>query len=185
MAGSPFASLRLPGTRRPRSLRRGKGAKGGRASGFPCGAAGSRGSATPLPFPSPSLCCPCLFCERRGGVRGRRPQGAAGRKCLSGNGCRRPRPLIRSMASFLELLAGSGLRRLSEARMPWIWIDGSQGSQRRNSSRISAGRNGLAGAIGLRSRPDFVCFDRPGRRGHHSTASLQANSRRRQLRATR
>ena len=64
MAGPPLASLRLPGTRRPRSLRRGKGAKGGRASGFPCGAAGSRGSATPLPFPSPSLCCPYFFCER-------------------------------------------------------------------------------------------------------------------------
>jgi len=61
MAGSPFASLRPPANRRPRSRRRGKGAEGGRLSGFPCGAAGSCGSGTPLPFPSSSPCCPGFF----------------------------------------------------------------------------------------------------------------------------
>ena len=66
MAGSPSPSLRPPANRRPRSRRRGKGAKGGRSSGSPCGAVGASGSGPPLPFPSSSSCCSGFFCERRG-----------------------------------------------------------------------------------------------------------------------
>ena len=75
MAGSPSASLRPPGHRRPRSRRRGKGAIGGRFSGFPCGAAGSGRSGTPLPFPSPSRCFVRAFSANGArGVRRMRPQ---------------------------------------------------------------------------------------------------------------
>jgi hypothetical protein len=160
MAGWPSASLRPPRTWRPRSRRRGKGANGGRSSGFPCGADGSRGSGAPLPFPSSSRCCPRFFCERREWISpkifgvgpsepvpgkrlpppdprsGNAAEAKARLKRLRGTGAL-PNVLVKG-----DLLrgkfAGAAPRGISEAMRPRIWISSSQLCSSRSRSQISA-----------------------------------------------
>jgi hypothetical protein len=155
-----------PRTWRPRSRRRGKGAKGGRASGFPCGAAGSRGSGTPLPFLPSSSCCPGFFCERReassakGGPRAEPGESGLGKSAprtrsdpdpgarLRGErltlafalSWRWAPPVVWLKANFVEAdLSGPGRARFHRNTRSWTSIGSSRASAKPSRSRISGG----------------------------------------------